>query len=165
MEGIRGPERFDSGAGGKLDVGGPPVFHSDVYLPQPRSEDAKSIVDEYYRKQGGRPEKPAKKRKSAAEKAATEKDEPKRRRKSKGATGTATPEAGELGDWVPKGKSWENDVSYVDTVHRDPPDPLYAYLVWKNGTKSRVLAETCYHKCPMKASCPPCFCDTALTSI
>lgn len=84
-------------------------------------------------------------------KQSAEKAEPKRRRKSKPAE--ATPEGDDVADWVPKGKSWENDVELVDTIIRDQDsNGLVAYLHWKNGKKSRVSIDTCYEKCPMKVS-------------
>lgn len=52
--------------------------------------------------------------------------------------------------WVPKGKSWETDVSSVETILRDKDGNLYAYLNWRNGKKSKILIETCYEKCPQK---------------
>ncbi|RJE17986.1 heterochromatin protein [Aspergillus sclerotialis] len=114
-------------------------------------ENAKEIVDEYYKSQGGRPEKgPGRKRKSTGgAKQIAEKAEPKRRKKSQPAE--ATPEGDDVADWVPKGKSWENDVELVDTIIRDQEsNSLVAYLHWKNGKKSRVSLDTCYEKCPMK---------------
>lgn len=81
-----------------------------------------------------------------------EKAEHKRRRKSKAAD---TPEGDGAADWVPKGKSWENDISRVDTIIRDTDDGLlYAYLHWTNGKKSKVSLERCYQKCPMKVGSP-----------
>ncbi|RMJ23743.1 heterochromatin protein [Aspergillus sp. HF37] len=116
-------------------------------------EGAKEVVDEYYRAQGGRPEKPTKKRKSQTEtKPAAGDAESTKRRKSKGATGTETPEGEELADWVPKGKNWENDIASVETVSREPSGELSAFLIWNNRKKSKVSIETCHRKCPMKAS-------------
>lgn len=126
---------------------------SGACLPQSYSEGAQEAVEEYYHELGGRPEKPTKKRKSAGEaKATLEEAERKRRRRPKGAAGTETPEGDEIGSWVPKGKSWENDVASVDTVCRESSGNLYAYLVWTNGKKSKVSTELCSRKCPMKAS-------------
>lgn len=128
------------------------------------------MVDEYYRILGGRPQAPEKaqakgpgrKRKSVGEaKATPEKSEPKRRRKSKV---EATPEGDELSDWLPKGKSWESDVSRVDTIIRDQEsEKLFVYLNWKNGKKTRVSIETTYEKCPQKVCLPMPFYTCVLT--
>ncbi|KAE8135799.1 hypothetical protein BDV38DRAFT_121937 [Aspergillus pseudotamarii] len=118
-------------------------------------EGAKDLVEEYYRVQGGRPEKPQRgKRKSmTGPKQTPEKSEPKRRRKSRAEAATETPDDddGDLPDWVPRSKNWENEVQTVDTILRDAEtSSLIAYLHWKNGKKSKVSLETCYEKCPRK---------------
>lgn len=127
-------------------------------------EGAKEVLDEYYRLQGGRPQPPQpqpRKRKSIGEsKVTSQKAEPKKRRRSKGADAAAADgKDGDVPDWVPKTKSWENEVVEVDTILRDPDTTtLFAYLHWTNGKKSKVSIDTCYEKCPMKASClPPSF--------
>ncbi|KAE8360654.1 hypothetical protein BDV27DRAFT_38073 [Aspergillus caelatus] len=118
-------------------------------------EGAKDLVEEYYRVQGGRPEKPQRgKRKSmTGPKQTPERSEPKRRRKSRAEAATETPDDddGDLPDWVPRSKNWENEVQTVDTILRDAEtSSLIAYLHWKNGKKSKVSLETCYEKCPRK---------------
>ncbi|KAF7587991.1 hypothetical protein BBP40_006443 [Aspergillus hancockii] len=101
-------------------------------------EGAKDLVEEYYRINGGRPEKPQpRKRKSmTGPKQAPEKTEPKRRRKSRVDAATETPEnddGDELPNWVPKSRNWEGEVQNVDTILRDPETSnLIAYLHWKN---------------------------------
>jgi chromobox protein 1 len=121
-------------------------------------EGAKDLVEEYYRVQGGRPEKPQpRKRKSTtAPKQTPEKTQPKKRRKSRADTATETPDNdddADLPNWVPKAKNWEGEVKNVDTILRDPETTnLIAYLHWKNGKKSKVSLEMCYEKCPRKAS-------------
>ncbi|EAW06481.1 chromo domain-containing protein [Aspergillus clavatus NRRL 1] len=123
-------------------------------------EGAKEVLEEYYSSQGGRPERPAavRKRKSMGGAKATpdKKETPKRRRRSAvpdTAASTETPEESEVPDWVPKSKSWENDVKKVDTIIRDPKtNSLIAFLHWTNDKTSKVSIETCYEKCPRKAS-------------
>lgn len=123
-------------------------------------------MEEYYKTQGGRPEKPApKKRKSVGRpKQTPEKAAPKRQKKSTGgnAIGTPTSTADEnenengdfYTDWTPNRKSWENDVRKIETIMREAETSiLYAYIQWKDGKKSRVSLETCYEKCPRKVSC------------
>lgn len=121
-------------------------------------EGAKDLVEEYYRVQGGRPQKPApKKRKSLGEAKQSPKtaEQPKRQRKAKDAS---VPEQADdeedAANWVPKSRSWENEVEEVDTIIREPETGLCAYLQWTNGKKSRVSIETCYEKCPKKVSAP-----------
>ncbi|KAJ5669629.1 hypothetical protein N7462_010699 [Penicillium macrosclerotiorum] len=139
-------------------------------------EGAMDILSEYYRKIGGRPQKPAaksghgRKRKSMGQTqsttAASETTEPKRRRKSvaskaeetKAETSDEASEAaaetpaesdGEISSWVPKTKSWEKEVASVDTIIRDQDTgKLFAFLLWKNGKRSRVAIEKCYDSCP-----------------
>lgn len=118
-------------------------------------EGAKDLVEEYYRTQGGRPEKPRpRKRKSmTGPKQTPEKAEPKRRRKSRADNATETPgeDDTELPEWVPRSKNWENEIQNIDTILREPgTSNLIAYLHWKNGKKSKVSLETCYDKCPKK---------------
>lgn len=117
-------------------------------------------MQEYFKTIGGRPEKPAKKRKSTgrpSKSAEDEKPEPKKRRRSRAADDETDagevkkeekPEKeGKVPEWLPKSKSWENEVKAVDTIIRES-DGLVAYLHWKNDKKSKVSIETCYDKCP-----------------
>lgn len=156
MEGVRRPRRSNNGTRGQSDVSCRVLFaapSSRAYCCD--SEGAKDLVEDYYKAQGGRPQKPApKKRKSTGQtKSASENAEPKKPRKSKGATTKAeVPNEAELPDWVPKGKNWENEVDKVDTIMRDETNDLCAYLHWKSGRKSKVSVETCYDRCPKKVS-------------
>ncbi|KAL4804508.1 hypothetical protein BDV18DRAFT_143311 [Aspergillus unguis] len=129
--------------------------------PEKNLDNAPEVLQEYFKTIGGRPEKPTKKRKSTgrpAKAAQEEKPEPKKRRKSRANDEeTATPEVRKeeqekntpAPNWVPKAKSWENEVKAVDTIVREG-DGLVAYLHWKNDKKSKVSIETCYDKCPRK---------------
>lgn len=123
------------------------------------------MVDEYYKARGGRPTKPApKKRKSVGRpKRTPEKAAPKRQKKSTDGNAIGTPTStaeedqgeGENGytEWGPNRKSWENDVQGIETIMREPETSiLYAYLQWKDGRKSKASLETCYEKCPKKVS-------------
>lgn len=147
------------------------------------SENAKEAVDEYIKKLGGPPQDPKdekkknKKRKSRAssaatslkqddseaEAAATTSTTKKKARQSTGRASTgATPGAAaaaenKLPDWVPKTKSWEDAVESIDTIMRDPEDPkgpLFVYLNWTNGHKSRVSTEMANKRCPQKVGGP-----------
>ena len=134
---------------------------------------AKEILDAYYKKIGGRPRKnaakpvakagPGRKRKSMGEtketSAAAKPTEQKRRRKSS-APATEEPPAEMAADseeddlsWTPKGKDWGSQLEKVDTIIRDQDSKLlFAFLLWKNGKRSRVALETCYDRCPRQVS-------------
>lgn len=57
----------------------------------------------------------------------------------------------EWGAWVPKGKTWEDDIREIQTVERDPKtQDLYILIVFKNGKKSKVKREVVHKKCPLK---------------
>ncbi|KAJ5105658.1 hypothetical protein NUU61_003005 [Penicillium alfredii] len=126
-------------------------------------EGANDVLAAYYKKLGGRPKKtaakpgpkagPGRKRKSIGDSKSTTPApaaEPKKRRKSEPKQ-TETPEENNHSpNWVPKGKNWEDKVSNVDTIIRDPEDGgLYAFLLWTNGKRSRVSIESCYERCPL----------------
>jgi chromobox protein 1 len=135
------------------------------------------VLDAYYKKIGGRPDKPAekpaekgakgpgRKRKSMAEKKETPAATPtetKRRRQSapkneskddvKADVNTpAESEDDEPSNWVPKSQNWDKEVQSVDTIIRDTNDQgLYALLLWTNGKRSRIHIQSCYERCPMK---------------
>ena len=116
------------------------------------------MVEEYYRIQGGRPEKSAagpKKRKSTQPKQTPEKTEAKKPRKSRGVDedADANSDLKDMPDWVPRTKSWEDHVEGVETISSEPgTNILVAMLMWKNGKKSKVSLETCYNRCPKKVS-------------
>lgn len=122
------------------------------------------MLEEYYKQIGGRPKKPAakpgpgRKRKSARDSksvtpSVTSATEAKRRRKSVKAEETPVDTDLEMDDWVPKSNNWEKELQSVDTIIRDPENNgLYAFILWKNGKRSRVAIESCYEKCPRKVS-------------
>lgn len=124
---------------------------------------ANDVLEEYYKQIGGRPQKPApkpgpgRKRKSTGDSKsvtpAPSAAEPKRRRKSAKAEETHVDTDLEMDDWVPKSNNWEKELQSVDTIIRDPENNgLYAFILWKNGKRSRVAIESCYEKCPRKVS-------------
>jgi chromobox protein 1 len=133
-------------------------------------------LDAYYKKIGGRPRKnaakpaakpaakagPGRKRKSMGEtketSASAEPTEQKRRRKSSApTTEEPAPETAETDEddlsWTPKGKDWGSQLDKVNTIIRDQDSKtLFAFLLWKNGKRSRVALETCYDRCPKQVS-------------
>lgn len=77
--------------------------------------------------------------------------------KSKSENPAETDGSDDESNWVPKGNNWDNQVKAVDTIIRDPGNSeLYALLVFTNNKRSKVLVETCYHKCPYKVLLPIC---------
>lgn len=137
---------------------------------------AKDILAAYYKKIGGRPRKsaakpaakpaskagPGRKRKSMGEtkgtSASAKATEQKRRRKSsvpateEPPTETAETDEDEM-TWTPKGKDWGSQLEKVDTIIRDQDSKmLFAFLLWKNGKRSRVALDTCYDRCPKQVS-------------
>ncbi|EFE31059.1 uncharacterized protein ARB_01926 [Trichophyton benhamiae CBS 112371] len=113
---------------------------------------AQEALEEYFKKIGGRPEKPTKKRKSLADKASSTPDKPTKRGRKPSSIKVGTPDqeaSPEDTDWAPPAGGWEKELSYISTVLRDPDgDGLVVYLEWKNGRKSRAPIQTCYERCP-----------------
>jgi chromobox protein 1 len=143
------------------------LLHAITYTLR---EGAPDIVNEYYKRVGGRPERPAekpkpgRKRKSMGDtKSKTATPVPaaeiKRRRKSvpketEAKEKPSTPEANGDG-WLPKGKNWDKDVHKVETIVRgEGNEGLLAYLEFTNGLKARVNIQACYEKCPQKVCLP-----------
>jgi chromobox protein 1 len=50
--------------------------------------------------------------------------------------------------WLPSKSDWEPLVEKVDTVERDATGKLSAYVLFKNGKKTRVSMEQVYIHCP-----------------
>ncbi|KAJ5513348.1 Chromo domain/shadow [Penicillium fimorum] len=130
---------------------------------------ARDIVTAYYKRIGGRPEKPedkpkaakpGRKRKSMGDsKLATPVPAPpaseakRQRRKSvpKETTKQASPEYEENGiQWLPKAKNWDKDVKTVDTIVREGDAGLMAWLEFNNGHKAKLSIQVCYERCPLK---------------
>ncbi|KAF3388523.1 Chromatin-associated protein swi6 [Penicillium rolfsii] len=130
---------------------------------------AKDTLDAYYKKIGGRPRKnaakpaakaaPGRKRKSTSEtKESSDSAEPTKQKRPRKSSAPATEEPpaetaaeGEEDDlsWTPKGKDWGSHLEKVDTIIRDQDSKqLFAFLLWKNGKRSRVALEMCYDRCP-----------------
>lgn len=119
------------------------------------SDGAQEVLQEYFKKIGGRPEKPTKKRKSLAEKVSSTPDKPAKKGRKVNSVNVGTPDREaspeDLPDWVPTTDDWDNELQYISTISRDPDgDGLVVYLEWKNGRKSRASLQTCYERCPQK---------------
>lgn len=109
-------------------------------------------MDEYYKKIGGRPEKPVKKRKSRGAdtpQPTPDKSEPKKRRKSKARS--PDPEHRPLTILEEEHKWGEKDVLEVSTIE-PTPEGHKALLLLTNGKKASVQLALCNKRCPQKAS-------------
>ncbi|KAF2398690.1 hypothetical protein EJ06DRAFT_531793 [Trichodelitschia bisporula] len=138
-----------------------------TWEPEENLETAYESLEAYWKKIGGRPEPPSRKRKSVA---AKETPEPKRRGRKprqslpshaknksnadiKSETRDSDVETHE--EWTPPNGSWEDHVLNVDVIedNRDPTTAersLYAYVIWHHGKKTRHPINTLRYKCPQK---------------
>jgi hypothetical protein len=154
-------------------ISGSSTYDTVLLLTLVYRSGAKAILDAYYKKIGGRPRRnapkptakagPGRKRKSMGKTKETsafaEPTEQKRRRKSSAPATEETPtetaadsEEDDL-SWTPKGKDWGSQLEKVDTIIRDQDSKmLFAFLLWKNGKRSRVALEMCYDRCPRQVS-------------
>lgn len=127
-------------------------------------ESANEILEEYFKKIGGREsifkqtESAARGKKrgrkpSSATAASAEPTPTKRSRKvSNGAhPGASTPPASSKA-WGPPAGSWEDDIEAIDACQDEGSGQLMVYLVWKNGKKTRHTTAVVYKKCPQKVS-------------
>ncbi|KAJ5773167.1 Chromo domain/shadow [Penicillium paradoxum] len=142
-----------------------------AFINKQHRDGAGAIVTAYYKKIGGKPEKPAEKATPA---------KPGRKRKSMGTAKTNTPKSESAATgakrqrrvsaatketekkqeptpleengigWLPKGKNWDKDVHRVDTIVKEDDDVLMACLEFNNGHTAKLPLHACYEKCPMK---------------
>lgn len=136
---------------------------------------ARDIVTAYYKKIGGRPQKPeekptpgkpGRKRKSiGTPKAAAAKQSPKatgakrQRRQTtedkqqKQETQERSPVEEDVVEWLPKSKNWDKDVKEVQTITKgDENNGLMACIEFNNGHTTKLSLQASYQKCPMKVS-------------
>jgi len=50
--------------------------------------------------------------------------------------------------WTPKKEDWEPLVEKIETVEKDTTGQLVAYVVFKNGKKTKVGMDKIYRHCP-----------------
>ncbi|OAA51786.1 heterochromatin protein one [Metarhizium rileyi] len=118
-------------------------------------ESAQEILDEYFRRVGGREnifketEKAAKgkKRGRAASNAAT--TSTKRLRKNGAHPSDSAPPATAKA-WQPPAGSWEDEIATIDACEDEGSGKLVVYLIWKNGKKTKHETPVIYKKCPQK---------------
>ncbi|KAI1932577.1 hypothetical protein LOZ58_003747 [Ophidiomyces ophidiicola] len=114
--------------------------------PEENLEGAQEVLQEYFDRIGGRPEKPSKKRKSGA---SVQQRTPAKKSKKSPDIVNGTSDAIELHNWYPEGSNWDSQVETVETIIRKNSN-LYALLAFDNGKRSKVSLAQAYEKCPQK---------------
>lgn len=114
---------------------------------------AQEAIDEYFNDIGGRPEynstAPRKRGRQSLGTPAS-KATPKRARTTVSKKNGAA-ESEEDSKWTPPaGKSWEEEVTIIDTIERDPEGELVCYVQWRDGNKSQHPIKDIYRKCPQR---------------
>ncbi|KIV80120.1 hypothetical protein, variant [Exophiala sideris] len=111
--------------------------------------DARTILAAYHKKIGGPPTalKKSKSKQSLRRQSSTEEaPEPKRRRRNNAAPAAAAEE--EVSTWLPNKDNWESEVVKIDTIERTESGGLMAFVLFKNGKRTRVSNEQIYKHCP-----------------
>jgi len=111
--------------------------------------DARVILADYHKKIGGPPtalKKSISKQSLRRQSSTEEAPEPKRRRRNNAAPAAAAEE--EISDWVPNKENWESEVVKVDTIERTVSGGLMAFVLFKNGQRTKVSNEQIYKHCP-----------------
>ena len=104
----------------------------------------------YHKKLGGQPQAPMKRGKSkqSLREAASSEDLPASKRQKRNGTKDAN-EAEEDLTWLPKRGHWEDQVDKVETIERnEDTDKLMAYILFKNGKRSKISMDMVYQHCP-----------------
>lgn len=136
-----------------------------TWEPESNLSGASDLLEEYFKKIGGRPKPPQKKERKRKQSIGTP-SEPKGtsrgRKKIRGEdedSGTPASAAGKKAkktkEWEPPAGSWEDHVMSIDTVEEIPDyktgeKVLYGYVVWNNGRKSQHPLRVINNKCPQK---------------
>ncbi|KAI4620400.1 uncharacterized protein J4E84_010027 [Alternaria hordeiaustralica] len=116
-------------------------------------EGAIDVLNEYFKKIGGRPEPKGQKRKGRPSTAGIKSESGTPSSSTKRAKADK-PEK-KVAEWSPPPGSWEHDVDHIDTVEqtKDPKTgqlEKFAYLVWTNKQKTQHPLKHVYQKCPQK---------------
>ncbi|KAG9187179.1 hypothetical protein G6011_05050 [Alternaria panax] len=103
-------------------------------------EGAVDVLNEYFKKIGGRPEPKGQKRKGRPSAAGAKSESGTPVSSTKRAK--ADKEEKKVAQWSPPPGSWEHDVAYIDTVEqtKNPKTgelEVFAYLVWNNEQKTQ----------------------------
>lgn len=131
-----------------------------TWEPEENLQDsAAEILEEYYKKFGGREAILEETEKAAKSK--------KRRRSTNGtpntSTNTSTKRSRQNGahpkdstppvstkKWSPPAGSWEDEIDTIDACEDEGSGKLVVYLIWKNGQKTKHDTQVIYKKCPQK---------------
>ncbi|KAJ9624357.1 hypothetical protein H2204_010810 [Knufia peltigerae] len=107
---------------------------------------ARIMLQEYHKSIGGVPSastvKRTKSRQSLKPQASQEQPQRKRQKRSAG-------ESNNEQEWTPSAKDWEPQVDKIETVERNEAGTLVAYILFKNGKKSKVTMDKVYQHCPI----------------
>jgi chromobox protein 1 len=80
----------------------------------------------------------------------TDSPAPNKRRKRNGAKETsAAADEEDEGTWTPSGQNWEAQVDRIDTVEKADSGQLLAYILFKNGRKTKIGMDKVYVHCPV----------------
>ncbi|KAK5048309.1 hypothetical protein LTR84_005979 [Exophiala bonariae] len=110
----------------------------NTYEPEENLQGALAILAKYYDSIGGVPSlKRSKSKQSLREtQPPTESPAPKKRRKRNDTSVAANEE--DEGTWTPSSQNWEPQVDRIDTVEKDDSGQLLAYILFKNGRKTKI---------------------------
>lgn len=105
---------------------------------------ARKTLQEYHDSIGGIPSANSVKRTKSKQslKSQSSQDQPKRKRQKRSVDEHSDQE------WTPSGKDWEPQVDKIETVERNEAGTLMAYILFRNGKKSKVTMDKIYQHCP-----------------
>ncbi|KIW16430.1 hypothetical protein PV08_06482 [Exophiala spinifera] len=104
---------------------------------------ARKVLQDYHDTIGGAPSANTVKRTKSKQalKSEASQDQPQRKKQKRSSASNEQ-------DWTPSGKDWEPQVDKIDTVERNASGTLMAYILFKNGKKSKVTMDKVYQHCP-----------------
>lgn len=111
-----------------------------------------AILTQYHESIGGVPKLKRGKSKQNLRKDPPPSDSPapsKRRRKNGTKEISAAADEEDEGTWTPSGQNWETQIDRIDTVEKDDSGQLLAYILFKNGRKTKVGMDKVYVHCPV----------------
>ena len=136
------------------------AYRSEVLekeLTDPDSENAQSVLDEYYAGVGGKDKIMAevqnglKNKKRGRPQSDTPTSTSKRSRKSGNhPSETSPPVTAKQAAWKPPAGSWEDQIQDLDACEDEESGKLMVYLTWKNGAKTQHETSVIYKRCPQK---------------
>lgn len=127
-------------------------------MPWGLRENAAEVLQEYFRRKGGRDmlftqtEKALKSRKRVRQSNSATPAETTKRSKKNAAhpLDTTPPASAKAAQWQPPSGTWEDHVETVDMCQDEANGSFIVYLTWKNGMKTQHPKEVVYRRCPQK---------------